>query len=361
MSLMWVDRQVAAMLDLWEALVNIDSGSFDANLEGINRVCDIMAERLTRAGLQVTVIEYPKAGNSLVGVRPAKRADTVVLMGHMDTVFPRGEAKRRPFTVKNGIAYGPGVLDMKGGLVQLVYVLELLNHLGWQEKTVKVVLTGDEEIGHANSEAKALIMSECSGSLAVFNLESGKPDGAVVTRRKGVATYVLSVKGRAAHAGDPALGASAIHELAHKIVALDEFERLYPGVLVNVGVIGGGSAPSVLAAEATAELSMRFDDQKLGEKAIRALEKLVDGSFKSGVTCSLRGGMMFPPMERTPSVKELYQRVVRRAAEDLGISVPETASGGGSDAAFAVAAGARVFARWVLPGEEITVLRSLPM
>lgn len=188
------------MLQLLEELVNIDSGA-DA-LAGINAVAQRIGAFLEVLGFTVEYLETDGAPVQLLARKAQPGKKQVLFSGHMDTVFNQGTAAVRPFKVENGRAYGPGVLDMKGGLVMALYVIRALLENGWQETDMTVLLCGDEEMSHPFTDAVAQFKKAGAGKDAVFNLEFGRVDGSVVTGRKGTTRPTLVVEGIASHAGN---------------------------------------------------------------------------------------------------------------------------------------------------------------
>lgn len=218
------------MLQLLEELVNIDSGA-DA-LAGINAVAQRIGAFLEVLGFTVEYLETDGAPVQLLARKAQPGKKQVLFSGHMDTVFNQGTAAVRPFKVENGRAYGPGVLDMKGGLVMALYVIRALLENGWQETDMTVLLCGDEEMSHPFTDAVAQFKKAGAGKDAVFNLEFGRIDGSVVTGRKGTTRPTLVVEGIASHAGnEPEKGASAILELAQKTVAIHALNNFAVGTI----------------------------------------------------------------------------------------------------------------------------------
>jgi len=260
----------------------------------------------------------------------------VMLLGHVDTVWPRGALERMPFRVEDGRAYGPGVFDMKANLVVMLEALAAIKELKLTlSRPVKILLSCDEESGSPTS--RDLIEAEAAECAAALVFEPSLPGGAAKTARKGIADYQLTARGIAAHAGvDPDKGASAIAELAHQIVALHQLNDLPNGVSVNVGVTNGGTYSNVIAAEARARIDVRFRTMAQGEAVmsrIRALRPaLADTSIE------LSGGLNRPPLERSPGVVALYEQA-RRLAAELDFELGEGSTGGGSDGNFTAALG----------------------
>lgn len=334
-----IDENLDNMLELWEQLVNIDSGSYFK--KGVDKVARVVSEKLTDLGLDVKIVEYEKAGNAVVATREGKEdLEPVILMGHMDTVFPEGTVEERPFLIEDGIAYGPGVLDMKGGIVQIISVLNALNSINYKKRPIKVILLGDEEIAHVNSDAEDLVKTEAKGAIAAFNCESGRPDGSVVIGRKGVARYRFEVGGVAAHAGnEPEKGRSAIKQLSHAILAIEKGEKLAEDLTVNVGIIGGGVAANIVPDSAFCEVDVRFFEEDSLRKLEDYFRKIQEETFVNDTVTKITGGRTFPAMVTTDAVKRLF-KFIKDVAKKVGIKdLKGVSSGGGSDAAHTVAIG----------------------
>jgi glutamate carboxypeptidase len=261
------------------------------------------------------------------------------LLGHTDTVHGRGSIIARPWRVEDNKAYGPGVFDMKANCVLALEVTRALSLLGIQPKRpVVLLLTCDEETGSASG--RPLVEAEARKASSVLVLEPSAGGGRAKTGRKGTGIYSLFVAGRAAHAGlDPEKGASAVLELARQTERLHAFNGKAGGITVNVGVFKGGTLSNVIAAEARADIDVRFTTATEAEFVEKEIFKL--RPFDDRVQLALTGGINRPPLERTEKVLELYERaklIARRFDFDLG----ETQVGGASDGNFAAAVGATV-------------------
>ena len=261
---------------------------------------------------------------------------TVMLLGHFDTVWDVGQIERMPLREQDGRLYGPGVFDMKASIgVALGAVRRLRQNASSSSPRIVMLWTTDEEIGSTTSRAHIEALARESN--AVLVLEPSLPGGAAKTRRKGCGEFELAFHGVSAHAGiDPGKGLSAIHELAHQIVALEQLRTLGPGVSVNVGVVAGGTRGNVVAEEARATVDVRVQtmaDAARVEEIIRALRPV-----NPGVRIEVRGGVGRPPLERTDAVARLYHQA-REVAAELGVDLDEGGTGGGSDGNFTAALG----------------------
>jgi glutamate carboxypeptidase len=267
---------------------------------------------------------------------PSLPNGSVLLLGHVDTVWPLATLTSRPFRVENGCAFGPGIFDMKSGVEVMVAALEAIHALELQPwREIRMFLSCDEESGSTTS--RDLITAEASDCVAVFVLEPSLPGGKVKTARKGIANYEVIARGISAHAGlDPEKGISAISELAGQIAALNALNDLKQGITVNVGVISGGTLSNVVASEARAEVDVRFRTMAQGEDISRRIESMQP--VQTGAQIEIRGGINRPPLERTPAVVALFDRA-RSIASQLGFDLGEGPSGGASDGNFTAAQG----------------------
>jgi len=253
----WLSGQRSAMEAALATLVDIDSNSHDK--AGTDRVAQAMLGWLRDADIEGEHRADPADGDAmLVRLRgAAPTAAPVLLMGHRDTVFPTGTVAKRPWRVDGDLAYGPGVSDMKSGLVLQCFVLMALRRLPPLPFPVLGLFTADEEIG--SRCGRVAIEAHARGARAAFNAEPGRVSGHLVTARKGGATFAIDVIGRAAHSGvNHADGASAIETLARKVQALHALTDYTTGLTTNVGLISGGMSTNTVAPSAQAKLDVRF-------------------------------------------------------------------------------------------------------
>lgn len=336
-ALAWLAGQVQAMQNLLQKVVNIDSGSRDE--AGVTAVAHALAERLLAAGVPVQFEPVPGYGVLLhAQVHPdeaAGKGAPIILMGHMDTVYPAGTVARRPFRVEDGRAYGPGVADMKSGLVLNVFVAEAFARCGGLHAPLHLFFSCDEEIG--SPATRDLIMARVRGARAVFNAEPGRVSGNVVTSRKGSMVVEFEVTGVAAHAGiNHAAGASAIEALARKTLALHALTDPATGVTCNVGVVQGGIVPNMVAPHAKAEVDLRFtadtDPDALLER-VRAIAEETSVPRTQGRITTARRTL---PMKPTPDyLLALYQQ----GARALGFEVQGEFTGGAADSGLTASVG----------------------
>lgn len=327
--------QIAPALEMLKRLVEMESFSLDA--EGVGRLAAYLAGEFAACGAHVDLPAGRGGGNILKAVwHSGGAAKPVMLLGHLDTVWPRGTVAERPFRLEGGKAYGPGVFDMKASiLVCLLVCRALKENLLTPDRDVIFFLTPDEETGSHGSVSS--LESTAASCRAVFCLEPPLADGSAKTFRKGVGTFRLRATGLAAHAGvEPERGASAILELSRQILKLEHMNDPERGITVSVGVISGGSAVNVVPQHAEAEVDFRFTTAEEGKRLEKRMLRMrpVDGR------CSLswEGGINRPPLERTPAVAALFQEA-RSIAATFGMRLGEGSTGGGSDGSFTAALG----------------------
>lgn len=325
---LWAEQP--AMTALLEALVRAESPS-DVP-EAQQPVFALLTDALRPAGYVATHLPGTTSGGQLYA-RPAQRArhqPVQLMLGHGDTVWSRGTLETMPVELTDdGRMRGPGVYDMKGGLVQMVFALRALHDLHLTPSVTPIVfVNSDEEIGSHDSRAHIHRLARVADRALVLEPSLG-PEGKLKTARKGVGRFTISIQGKSAHAGlDPEAGASAIVELSHviqKLHALNDAER---GITVNVGMIEGGQRPNVVAPTSRATADVRVltgEDADIIEQTIHGLEVSTPG-----VTLDIEGGIRRPPLERTPRNRALWQRA-QAAADALGIDVAEGTAGGASD------------------------------
>ena len=333
----WLDEQEGAMLSLLEDLVNFDSGSYDK--PGVDAVGARIAAFLAGEGIPVTTIPVAGYGDALKaevagsggGNRP------VVLMGHRDTVFPKGEVARRPFHVAEGRAYGPGVADMKAGLVMNAFVLAAYHRAGGAPVPLVGLFTSDEEIG--SPACRPIIEDTARGARAVLNSEPGRPTGNVVTGRKGGVFMQLEVLGKAAHSGgNYAEGRSAILELAHKTVAFHAITDLARGITVNVGLMAGGQSVNTVAPRATCEIDLRYVTPPDRAGAMDRIAAIVAASTVPDTTAQLTLKGEFLPLVQDAASRVLFETYAKVSA-GLGRPVEGEFAGGCADSGFTASVG----------------------
>lgn len=339
--LRWFEERRDALVQTITQLAEIESPSHDK--AAVDRLGSLLAGRFEALGGHAKFHQVSDFGNHLQIDFPGRHGGKpVLLLGHLDTVYPLGTLANMPCQANKGRLHGPGVLDMKSGIGLAMQAIEALRdwnkerHEDQLPRPVTVLLVSDEEIGSHTS--RRITESLAKKSAAVFVLEpSYGLHGAVKTARKGVGEYHIKVTGKAAHSGlDFERGASAILELSRQIDRISKFVDLKRGLTLNVGLIKGGTAVNVVPAEASAVLDVRIAKMKDASGIDRKLRSLkpFDRKCKIEVT----GEINRPPMERTVGVAQLYEKA-KTIAKDFGWKLEEAAVGGGSDGNFTAGLG----------------------
>ena len=333
--LSWLAPRRDEMEALLRRLVDIDSNSFDK--AGTDAVGDAIAEVLAADGIAVERIRQSRFGDVLRAEVPGRQANSYALMmGHRDTVFKTGTVATRGYSRDGDVAYGPGVADMKAGLVANIFALRAIHAAGGLPFPVVALFTADEEIG--SPEGRAEIETAARGARAVFNSEPGRVSGNVVTGRKGGGTFHITVKGRAAHSGaNHKDGASAIEALARKIVRLHALTDYASGITTNVGVIKGGNTHNTVAPWAEAELDLRFVTFEQHARMVAEIEAIVRAEDVPGTSAEVKQVSMFLPLERKHS--EALFALYKDAAARVGFAVDGEFTGGCADSGFTAALG----------------------
>ena len=324
-------------LQLLERLVNIDSGT--GNEGGLNQVGFIVIDALNKLGAHVeTVSAAPALSNNIVATWTGSGKTRILLMAHMDTVFKEGTATARPFHIKDGRAYGPGVMDDKGGIVAALYAMKILQQLGFKNYgQVTLLLNTNEETGSTGS--RGLIERLARQHDVTLNLEPGRPADGLVVQRKGSGTAQVEVKGKAAHAGvAPESGRNAAYEVAHQVLQLGKLGDAQKQTTVNFTVVKAGDAKNVIPDQASALADVRvavpeeFDRVERDLARVSANKLIPDTEVKTSL---VRG---FPPMPKNPASDKLAA-LAQSIYGEIGRKLTLEASGGAADASLSAGAG----------------------
>ena len=329
-------RKQAELLELTQRLVRAESPSDDK--AAVDACVALAAEHAKSLGGRVKLHRQRVIGNVLEArLGPKSKIDSarsLLVLGHLDTVWPIGTLKTMPCRVGEGRLWGPGTLDMKAGVAMAFTAVEMLAEAGMLQREIVLLLNTDEELGSPIS--RPITERLAAGSAAVLVLEPAQ-GLAYKTARKGTGNWRIEIEGVAAHAGvDFEKGASAIRELAHVVETVSGWTDKKRGLTVSVGLAGGGSKTNVIPAEAWAEVDVRIEHRSDGPRSERKFAGLkpVDKRCALAVT----GGINRPPMERSRGTVKLY-RQARSLAAELGFALDEAATGGGSDGNFTAALG----------------------
>jgi glutamate carboxypeptidase len=330
--------QTKDMLALLRRLVEAESPS--TNKSVVDRLGKLVAAVARQQGARVRVYPSKTTGNHLraefrLGSGPSR--GQILLLGHLDTVWGLGTLKEIPFRIKGGRAYGPGVFDMKSGIVMGLFALAALRRLQIPvRKKIVMLLNADEEIGSPSSRPITELEARRSDAALVLEPAHGAK-GALKTARKGTGEFEICVHGRSAHAGlEPERGVNAILELSRQLLNIETLADKMRGITFNPGIIRGGTRGNVIPAEASATVDVRIlraQDQAWVERKLRSLRP-----YDKRAKLEVNGGFNRPPLERSKAVAALFERA-RELAESLGIELTEATVGGGSDGNFTAALG----------------------
>ncbi len=330
----------AEMMAQYEEFVNMQD--FWRDVDDVNAVGEWLKKNFEAEGFDCRLIDVgDKAGRILTGTLGAERGGKpIIFAGHMDTALSPDLFEENPFRVEDGKVYGPGVLDMKGGILISLYVAKALNAIGYNERPIKILYVGDEEGCHLYSDCSPLIVEESKGGLFAFNMETGLPDNALCIGRKGRIGIDIFTTGIEAHAGnDFTAGISAIEEMAHKILELQALTDLEAGTTVNVGVVKGGTIANAIPAECMISVDIRFTTMAEKERIEKALKDVCSMTFVKGTSTRYELTTVMAPYETTDGVKKLFG-FVNETAEKFGLPVMDgRVLGGCSDAAYTTIAG----------------------
>lgn len=343
-----VARRREALLESLREIVTLESPSTDK--AAVDRLAGFLQERCRRLGAEVIVYPQAEYGDLTVASWPARGRDAepLLVMTHIDTVWPLGTIERRPFVVEDDVARGPGVFDMKASVAMMLEAVRWLDEHGLEHRPIRWLINTDEEVGSPVS--RPLIEELARQSSYVLCLEPPVPPmGALKTSRKGVGIFTVRIRGRAAHAGaDPEKGVSAIQELANQIHYLHSLTDFSLGTTVNVGVVGGGTRPNVVAEEAWARVDLRVATMSEAERVVAAI--LGSRPWLPGTEVAIEGGLNRPPMERTPVIVAAFERA-REIGRAIGLELTEAATGGASDGNFTAALGVPTIDGLGCPGD----------
>lgn len=349
----YIDEHRDEMIDLWGRLVRVESGS--ANKKGVDEVARLVGEALAASGARVETVEMEKKGNSVKAFfHEEGKGEPILLLGHMDTVFAEGTLEKMPFRIdEDGRAYGPGVLDMKGGPVIVAFMLRALKEAGYEGRPIRVLFSGDEEDGHRFSTGEAEIREFSKGCAAAFNFETGRMDNGLVTGRMGAYRVQIEVQGVAAHCGNhPDRGRNAILEMAHKVIEIQKLHDFENKLYVNVGTIQGGTVPNAVPDKCEIVVDIRFLDKPAIEGVLQKIFAITDKVFVEGTHAKATVIQRSEPMPMNEKNLALFEHV-RKAAEMTGCGeVHPKLVGGWSDSCLVAENGVPVICAMGVQGEN---------
>ncbi len=314
-------------------LCSIDSYSY--HKPGLDKMALFLAARMRGLGMHATIIERESWGNDLLGTLHGNGGGNVLLLGHMDTVYPVGIAAARPVQVEGDIIYGPGVSDMKGCILSAIYAIEALLAMNYRVfSEIRFLCVSDEEINIRHCQD--VLQTVCEDAKGALVLEAARSNGDIVSARKGHTWYKLTALGRSAHAGvEPEKGRNAIIEMAHQILQFQNLNSWREGITINAGVISGGTLPNVVPDFAQAQFDLRFlhDEDRIATE--QRFHELLEQKRIANVELTLeRAPDMKAPMMLTPESQKLAHQA-QHIANLLGFSINHVLTGGASDASYA--------------------------
>ena len=360
----YIDAHRDEIIADWKTVVNIESHTPD--LEGVRAVAEKFKELFEGAGVDCQIAETGMCP-SLVGIIGADRpGKPIIFSGHYDTVFKKGTFGDDPFRIEDGRAYGPGCLDMKGGIVIALYVIKALNSIGYEDTPIKIIFSGDEENAHDKSTGGDVIFEAAKGGLFAFNMETGNPRNALVVARKGCLRGYITITGVEAHAGnDFFAGRNAILEAAYKAVEIAKLTDLKTESTMNLGTIQGGTMPNCVAGSCSMVLDMRFWTAAEKDRMVDGVNQIVAKNFVDGTTATVEYKSYMPAFENTEGVRRFYAHV-GKVAEKYGFDpIDEMRPGGASDASYITMAGTPVLCsfgvqvEWNHTTREYAIVESL--
>lgn len=328
----YIQQRLEQFIEELRELCAIDSDSY--NKTGLDEMAVVLAERMRGIGMHIDIIRRERWGNDVYGVLRGTGGSNVLLLGHIDTVYPEGTAAERPLRIEGNRVYGPGVCDMKGCILAAIYAIEALQAAGFHEYgEIRFLCVSDEEIN--TRHCQDIIERACDNCQYGFILEAARSNGDVVSARKGTTSYTLTARGHSAHAGvEPEKGNNAIIEMAHQVLEFQMLSGWREGLTINAGVISGGTVSNVVPDFAQAQFDLRF----LKQADLLATEELFRESMKRRVIEDVeltleRAPDIKAPMVRTPESLKLAAQA-QEIAELLGFSINHVLTGGASDASY---------------------------
>ncbi len=329
----FIDGHRAEMIDLWRELVNFQAGSRE--VDRIETLTQWLKKRLEQEGIACRLIPTGKAPVLLAVDGEEREGKPIFLCGHLDTVFPSGSYPENPFTIRDGRAFGPGVVDMKGGDVMMIYMIKALRSVGFDRNPIKLLLCGDEETIHDGSTAAEIIQRESAGCLFAFNMEMGRMDNCLSVGRKGSLDCRITVHGKSSHVGNNFLtGRNAIEEMAHKVIDLQGLTRYEEGVIVSADVIRGGTVSNTIPDFCQIEVDARFTHASDVEAIKKQISEVCAKTYVDGTTTTVEFLNSIPVFEKTEDNLHLL-RQVSQVAEEFGLPpFGEAFPGGSSDTSY---------------------------
>ncbi|MCC0635075.1 MULTISPECIES: M20 family metallopeptidase [unclassified Clostridioides] len=347
----FVDENREEIISLWKEIVNIES--YTNCKESVNKLADRLKCEFEKEGLDCDLIDAGNNGSTLIGTLGSNRnKKPIIFSGHMDTVFEIGTFGENPFKIMEGKAYGPGVLDMKGGIVISLYVIKALNKIGYKDRPIKIVFSGDEEIGHKDSNGGDIILKEAKGGLCAFNMETGLVDNSLCVGRKGRIGCNINVKGVETHAGnDFEGGRNAIEEMANKILQIQKLTNLEVGTTASVSIIKGGRVSNSIPEDCSIEVDLRFEKVEEMENVKKRIQEICEDTYIEGTSTHVDFVSEMMPFETTEDVMKFHKFVNTVSKENGFGEINSKRLGGSSDASYLTIANVPAICSFGVKGE----------
>ena len=363
--LAFIEEQKLNIIKDWQELVELEGSTLEK--PKVEKTISKFQSWLEAEGFTCKVIDVgEQTAGTLIGMLGEERAGKPILFsGHLDTVYPEGTFEKE-FQIVDGKAFGPGVLDMKGGLIIALYVVKALQVLGYEETPIKFIVSGDEENGHQLSKGDDLFVEEAKNCLFGLNMETGRIDNKLCIGRKGVINALITVTGVGSHAGnDFESGRNAITEMAHKVLLLHDLTDLEAGTTVNPGVIAGGTVINATPASCTLKVDVRYKSLDAAEKVVNEIKNICKKTYIEGTSTEVKIIEALKSFETNDKVEKLLGFIQTIAAETNHDVPGSVYLGGGSDAAYVGIAGTPaicsigVLGQWNHTQEEYAVVQSM--
>lgn len=332
----YIDDHAEELLDFLKILVETESYSHDR--DGVIQISELVINKLKEKKIDCKVIENDNYGHHIVAKMEGSKNGKILLMGHQDTAHPNGILEDFPYSNDGQFLRGPGISDMKSGLVSMVAATCALKEFAKNDiPNLELLFTPDEEIGSPIS--RKIIQDLAKDAIGVFNLEPARPDGSIVTARKGSAHLRLEIEGISAHSGAfYSDGISANDELAQKMIAIKELMDSESDLTINFGKIGGGVSNNIVAAKAYATIHLAFWKKDHFYEIYDKIKGIVETSYVPGTSSKLTGSIGIYPMEENSGVLAMRD-LVMETAKEMEIQLTSTSTKGASDAGFTTSLG----------------------
>ncbi|HJC64430.1 MAG TPA: M20 family metallopeptidase [Candidatus Blautia merdavium] len=348
----YIERNRDEMLEFWKDLVNLQG--YSKETERVNQVIERVKLEFERNGFHCRRESSQGNADVLIGILGEDRKkEPLIFTGHVDTVFPQGSFEESPFYIEGNHAFGPGVMDMKGGIVIALYAAKALNELHYEERPLKIIFVGDEEIGHTESISDQIIAREAAGAVCAFNLEPGRMDDCLTVGRKGNIDCHVTVHGIGGHVGNAFLqGRNAIEEMAHKIIQLQSLTDYKNGNVVSVDVIEGGTVSNAIPDRCKVEIDCRFLESSQMEVIKNQIQKVCSKTYIDGTVTEVDFVNSMPAFESTDRIMSLYHFINTIAQENSLQEYGYKIVGGNSDAAYISQVGTPVICSCGVKGDK---------